>query len=104
MSTRLLKQLAVVILILNVFDALFTVIYTRTGLATESNPVMERILATSPVVFVIAKLALVTVCVAVLHRFRQRRLAAIALVGGAGLYALVCAYHLSAVPRLLALL
>jgi hypothetical protein len=98
------ERFASAIVILNLFDALFTLIYTRTGLATESNPVMQGILARSPVVFVAAKLTLVSLSVVLLFRLRHRTAAVVALASGATMYALVFAYHLSAVPRLVALL
>ena len=90
------------VVILNLLDAIFTLTYTSSGLATEANPVMAVALAASPVTFMIAKLALVSVCVLVLWRMRHRRTAVAGLVGATVTYTTLLLYHLSAVPYLVA--
>jgi hypothetical protein len=100
--TRRIELFATALVVLNLLDAVFTLIYTRTGLATESNPVMQGFLAHSPVAFMAAKLTLVSLCVALLLRLRHRTAAVVAMASAATMYALVFAYHLSAVPRLVA--
>ena len=88
------------IIVLNLLDAMFTLVYTRSGLATESNPLMDQVLAASPVLFMLAKLSLVSLGVLVLWRLRDRRAARYGLVGAAGAYTTLLMYHLSGVEHL----
>ena len=99
---RRLAWLSSAVVILNLLDALFTMVYTHAGYAAEANPLMAVALASTPVVFVAAKLSLVSLGVLLLWRVRDRKLAAVALVASAATYALVVAYHLTAVPQLVA--
>ncbi len=89
-----------VVLILNVLDAIFTIVYTSTGVAVESNPLMKGVLGASPVLFMLAKLALVSLGVLLLWRLRDRRAAVYGLVATGTAYATLIIYHLSAVDRL----
>jgi len=104
MSTRRLTWFAGAIVILNLLDAVFTLLYTNTGLATEGNPMMQGPLAASPVLFMMAKLSLVSLCVFLLWRLGQRRSAMIGLAGTTAMYVLLLGYHLTAVPKLVATL
>lgn len=89
-----------VVVVLNLLDAMFTLVYTRSGLATESNPLMDQVLAASPVLFMLAKLSLVSLGVLVLWRLRERRTARFGLLATATAYMLLLGYHLSAVEHL----
>jgi hypothetical protein len=89
-----------VIIVLNLLDAMFTLVYTRSGLATEANPLMDQVLAASPVLFMLAKLSLVSLGVLVLWRWRERRTARFGLIGAAGAYAVLLVHHLSGVEHL----
>jgi hypothetical protein len=91
---------AAVLVVLNLLDAIFTIVYTEVGVATESNPLMDGMLAAHPVVFMIAKLALVSLGVALLWRLRHRRTAAAGLVAASSAYVALLVYHLSAVRHL----
>lgn len=102
MSPRSLKLLASAIVILNLFDAIFTLTYTESGLATESNPMMHGPLAASPTMFILAKITLVSLCVLLLSRVGPRKAALVALVGATTAYTGIVLYHLSAVPLLVA--
>ena len=88
------------VVVLNLLDAMFTVAYTHAGVATEANPLMERFLAASPVLFMIAKLALVSMGVLVLWRLRHHRSARFGLVATGAVYVLLLGYHLSAAKHL----
>jgi len=87
------------IVVLNLLDAMFTLAYTGSGLATESNPLMDHVLAASPVLFMLAKLSLVSLGVLVLWRLRDRRAARYGLLGAAGAYTTLLVYHLSGVEN-----
>src|SRR5437763_1639370 len=102
MSTRKLTQFASAIVILNLLDAAFTLVYTNAGLATEGNPMMQGPLAASPLLFMIAKLSLVSLCVFLLWRLGQRKSAMVGLASATAMYAILMCYHLAAVPKLVA--
>jgi len=89
-----------IVIVLNLLDAMFTLAYTRAGVAIESNPLMGRMLTAGPLVFMLAKLALVSCGVFVLWRLRHRRSARIGLVAMSATYATLIVYHLSAATLL----
>jgi len=94
---------AATILILNLVDAVFTLLYTGAGVAAEGNPLMGRMLAASPTAFMAVKLALVSLGVLMLWRLRARRAAVVGLVATAMAYSTLLVYHLSEAHRLVAL-
>lgn len=96
-----LMAIAGAVVVLNLIDALFTIVYTHVGMATESNPLMLQVLSASPVVFMLAKLGLVSLGVLLLWRLRHRRSAVAGLVAVSGAYVMLFLYHLSAVPSAL---
>jgi hypothetical protein len=98
-----LALVAAAVLVLNLADALFTLIYIHAGLATEANPIMDQALTHGPVGFMAFKLALVSLGVLLLFRLRQRRAASVALCASAVAYGSLLVFHLSAVPELVAL-
>lgn len=97
------EVIAASIVVLNLLDAMFTLAYTEIGLAREANPLLEHVLAGSPVGFVLVKVGLVSLGVALLWRWRHRASACIGLVAGGVAYASLLLLHLSAVPALVAL-
>ena len=92
---KVLGRFAGAILVLNLLDAIFTLVLVTAGLAVEANPLMETALARSPMAFMLAKLSLVSLGILFLYRMRHHRFAAVALIGSAVVYAAVVAYHLS---------
>ncbi|MCA9679120.1 MAG: hypothetical protein H6708_10550 [Kofleriaceae bacterium] len=104
MSRRVpLTMIAGAILVLNLIDAVFTLIYVHLGLAVEGNPLMGQALTRGPVGFMLVKLALVSMGVLVLFRLRRRRAASVALVASAIAYSSLLVYHLTSVPALVEL-
>jgi uncharacterized protein DUF5658 len=101
-SRRWLRRIASAVIILNLIDAIFTLCYTSVGMATESNPLMRGPLASSPVLFMITKLTLVSLCVMLLWRLAHRGTAVLGLLAATAMYLLLIGYHLTAVPRLFA--
>lgn len=77
---RWLKGTLVVILSLNVIDAVVTLFWVSTGRASEANPLMAPLLQGNAVLFVLVKLSLVMLGVLVLWRFRRRRLAVVGII------------------------
>jgi hypothetical protein len=94
--------IALGVLVGNVVDASFTIIYTDLGVAREANPLLGPALEDSPLLFMLIKLGLVSMGVALLWRLRHRRAAVIGLVASAAAYSWLVAYHLSAVSHLAA--
>jgi hypothetical protein len=92
---------AYAVVVFNVLDAIFTLVYVQAGAAEEGNPLMAVLLAWHPVSFVALKLALVSLGVWLLWRVRHHRAAVAAIVGIAVVYAGVLALHLSAAHRLI---
>lgn len=102
MRHRWLHLLVAVILILNLADASFTLLWISSGMAVEANPLMLEALGYSPVVFMIAKLALVSLGMLLLLRLRSRPLAQLGIVGSGFVYASLLVYHVSAIPTFIA--
>lgn len=92
---------AVALLILNLFDGLFTTAYLHLGVAEEANPLMRMAWEVSPLAFMGVKLLIVSVGVAVLCLYRGSKLADVALKIGVGLYAVICVWHLAFLAHLL---
>jgi hypothetical protein len=99
---RFLYAVAAAVLILNLADALFTLLFTMLGAAEEANPLMGEALS-SPLRFMLVKLSLVSLGVLLLWRLRAQRAAAAALYASALAYSTVLIYHLSEAHHLVAL-
>jgi hypothetical protein len=81
------------LVVLNLADALFTLGWVEVGLATEANPVMAGAMTLGPGLFVLSKVALVTLATTLLYRNRSLLTARLALVPLALLYAFVGGGH-----------
>ncbi len=92
--------ISIAILILNLLDALFTLAFLKLGLAEEANPLMSLVYRSSPLGFVLIKLAMVQLGVMILHSNRRFRLAQYALNGGATIYVCIVSYHLAFIANL----
>lgn len=91
---------AVVLLVLNLLDGLFTTAYLHLGVAEEANPLMRLAWEVSPLLFMGVKLAVVSAGVAVLCAHRGTRLADVALKLAVGLYAVILVWHLAFLAHL----
>ena len=67
------------VLVLNLLDAVFTLIWVFAGLAKEANPLLRELVHESPVAFAAAKLAVVGLASLLLWRLRERPLAVVAI-------------------------
>lgn len=94
--------IALGVLVGNVLDAMFTIIYTDLGVAQEANPLLGPALEDSPLLFMVIKLGLVSMGVTLLWRLRHRRAAVAGLIAAAATYSWLLGYHLSGVPHLVA--
>ena len=60
---------------LNLLDAVLTLVWVRTGVATESNQLMASLLDIGDTPFLLTKIAIGAIAAIVLSRFGSRRLA-----------------------------
>jgi len=91
---RWLHGVVQALLLLNLIDVLFTLLWIYSGLAREANPLLGEIVALHPVAFASGKLALVGMGSILLWRFRDRPLAVIAIFMGFLAYYLVLLWHI----------
>lgn len=89
------------ILVLNLVDLVSTQWWVITGVTTEANPLMAQALGAGPAAFMLAKLALVGLAVTLLWRHRERRMARVAAVPMALLYAFIGGSHLGIASQVL---
>lgn len=66
-------------LVLNLLDAIFTLLWVASGLAREANPLLHHLVHDYPLAFVASKLALVGLGSLLLWRLRERPLAVVAM-------------------------
>lgn len=88
------KFLLSVVVILNLLDALFTLLWVEAGLAVETNPLMEVVIGQSPVLFAIAKIVLVNASVLLLWRIEKQRSVVWVAAFCAAIYYCILLFHL----------
>jgi len=98
---RWLYGIVCVVLLLNLVDAILTLLWVGAGWASEANPLLADLVSEHPVGFAAAKLLLVGLSSLLLWRLRDRPLAVIAIFCAFLLYYLVLLHHLRFVGRLL---
>ena len=79
---------------LNVLDALLTIVWVRTGVATEGNQLMARLLDVGNGPFLIVKIAIGAVAALVLFRCGHRRVARYGLAVALAVYISLMGIHL----------
>ncbi len=93
-STSLLLIASMVVL-LNLFDAVLTLVWVHADIATEANVLWGDLVSSAPMLFMLVKLTLVSVGVGFLWWAREHRLARVGLYVVFTAYALVFAWHLT---------
>ena len=91
-------------LVLNLLDALFTLFWVVNGLAREANPLLHVVVHEHPVVFVAAKLSLVSLGSLLLWRYRGCPLAVVAIFVAFLVYYLLLLIHVDYLAWLLGIL
>ena len=81
--------------VMNVLDAIFTLVWVYTGKATEANPLMASIID-SPLLFISVKLALVSMGSFLLWRCHKKPFAIVGIVAVFLVYYSIILYHLRA--------
>lgn len=79
---------------LNLLDAILTIIWVRSGVATEGNELMARLLDFGDFTFLAAKIAIGTVAALVLLRWGNRKLARYGLTLALAVYISLMGIHL----------
>lgn len=82
------------LLVLNLLDAVFTLLWVRVGAAEEANALMRELVNNHAVLFVVVKTALVAAGSYLLWRRRHRPVAVIGIFGVFLAYYAVLLYHL----------
>lgn len=93
---RWLETIIRVVLVLNMLDALLTLVWVYSGFATEANPLMEDLVHNHPVMFVVVKFSLVTLGSVLLLRLRKRPMSVVAIFFAFLAYYCILLYHLQA--------
>ena len=93
---RLLWWLLTIIIILNLFDAIFTINWIERGEANEANPLMN-LLISQPVLFVCVKTTLVGLGCYLLWGRHRRPIAVVGIVLVFVVYYAILLHHLRAV-------
>lgn len=101
---RWLHGILKAVLVLNLFDALFTLGWVRAGLASEANPLIADLVNEHAVGFVVVKLLVVGMGSLLLWNRRKRPLAVIGIFAAFLAYYLVVLYHLRYASLLVKLL
>lgn len=96
-----LKGVIGAILLFNVLDGMFTLLWVESGLARESNPLLVHLVENDPWLFVGVKFIVVTLGIWLLWRLRHHRLAIFSLFLAFLAYYWVLIYHLSRLVPLL---
>ncbi len=93
-SKHYATYIAIVVLhFLNTFDAMMTTIWVELGLAYEANPLIAGLFDIGPHAFLLAKLITVTIFLAVLWKFVDKRLARAGVWLGLVVYMMIMAFH-----------
>lgn len=81
------------VVILNVLDGAFTLFWVLSGMAIETNPIMDLLLQIHPVLFISLKLILVHLGCILLLRFHKKPFALLSSLMVAGVYGAIVIYH-----------
>ena len=92
---RWLHGIVKAIIVLNVLDAIFTLIWVQAGLAKEANVLLKDLVSNHTVLFMVVKLALVSLGSMLLWRNRKHPFAVVGLFFVFMTYYYILLYHLS---------
>ena len=92
---RWLHGIVKAIIVLNVLDAIFTLIWIQAGLADEANVLLQDLVSNHTILFMVVKLVLVSLGSFLLWRCRKQPLAVVGLFFVFLAYYYILLYHLS---------
>jgi hypothetical protein len=93
---RWLEHIVKALLVLNLADAILTLLWISEGRASEANPFLRDLAHRDPIAFVCVKTALVSLGAWLLWRHRDRALSVVATFVAFLTYFFLLLYHLSA--------
>lgn len=88
------------LLVLNLFDSIFTLVWVYSGIAEEANILLRELVATNAVAFMFVKVALVSLGALLLWRYRTHTVAVAGLMLVFIAYVCLFIYHLHFLPLL----
>lgn len=91
---RWLHNIVKVVLLLNLLDAIFTLVWVEAGLAVEANIFLRTPVEEHPLAFVLIKITLVSLGSLILWKRRHHALAVVGLFGVFLVYYAILLYHL----------
>ena len=92
---RWLRGIVESVIVLNLLDAILTLLWVRLGIAEEANMLMRDLVNDQALAFVLAKIGLVSLGSILLWRNRHRPLAVVAIFVSFLAYYFVFLYHLT---------
>jgi hypothetical protein len=92
---RWLHGIVKAVIVLNVLDAIFTLLWVQTGLANEANVLLQDLVSNHTVLFMVVKLVLVSLGSILLWRYRKHPFAVAGLFLVFLAYYSILLYHLS---------
>jgi hypothetical protein len=95
-----LSPASVALLVLNLLDGLFTLLFLQLGVAEELNPLMRVAYEQSPLFFMFSKLVIVNAGLWLLCLHRRLKASRIAIRAGAVVYGIIVVYHLAFLTHL----
>ena len=95
-----LSPASVALLVLNLLDGLFTLLFLQLEVAEELNPLMRVAYEQSPLVFMLSKLVIVNAGLWMLCLHRRLRASRVAIRAGAVVYTIIVVYHLAFLTHL----
>ncbi len=93
-KSMVLRQLIILIILMNVIDGIFTIYWVWMQMAEEANPIMKMFLQYSPIVFMAVKVFLVNIGAWILWKYHHRVLSIICIVIAFLCYLAIILYHL----------
>ena len=91
---RWLRWIIAAVLVLNVLDAILTLLWVESGRAREANLLLAPLIDQDPLLFVAVKFALVLLGALLLWRLRTHRLAVVSIFVAFLAYYWLLLYHL----------
>lgn len=98
---RWLRGIVNALVLLNAIDGVLTIVWIETGHFIETNPLMDLLLSTNPVLFISVKMLLVCLGIVLLWRCRDSGFAVISIFFCFTAYCYVLTFHFNALNILL---
>jgi hypothetical protein len=89
-----LRWILIALVVLNILDAVFTLVWLRHGMATEANLFVRRLVTEHAPLFVSVKVSLVSLGAFLLWRRRTHPLSVVAIFGSFFAYYVLLLHHL----------